>query len=82
MVKAYELAYRCQGEWYELAAATDVHHRFQRHSFGAVTGDALRLRVLETHGGTGGARVYEVRVRRAGDLVRPSGGGLPPSSSS
>ena len=62
LVKAYELAVWDEGAWRTVVREEENHHRFCRHSFEAVCTDKLRLRVLATHGQTGQARVYQVRV--------------------
>jgi hypothetical protein len=63
LVKSYELAVCSEGAWRVLVRETDNVHRFRSHAFAdAVTAEALRLRVLETHGGGRGARVYEIRA--------------------
>ena len=62
MVKAYELAYRTEGTWHDAVAESCNYHRFRRHQIGTVTADAVRLRILETHGEGESARVYQVRI--------------------
>jgi hypothetical protein len=62
LVKAYELAVWDEGAWRMVAREEENYHRFCPHSFEAVRTDRVRLRVLATHGRTGQARVYQVRV--------------------
>lgn len=62
LVKAYAIERREDGEWREIVAESDNHHRFRRHTFVPVTATALRLRVLETHGDGETTGVFQVRV--------------------
>jgi hypothetical protein len=62
LVKVYELACWDGSDWRTLAREECNYHRFRRHPFAPLTSDKLRLRIIETHGGTGVARVYQVRV--------------------
>ena len=65
LASEYELACWQDGTWRVLAHEHDNYHRFRRHQFEPVTSNRLRLRVLATHSGNAGARVYQVLVKRA-----------------
>ena len=62
-VKAYELSvWEKDSEWKTIVWENENHNRFKIHSFEPVCSNKLRLRVLETHGGKNGARVYQIGV--------------------
>ena len=62
LTKAYDLSIPRAGEWIPVAEESCNYHRFRSHSFASVETDRLRLRILETHGEDGQARVYQVSV--------------------
>ncbi len=53
--------------WRRILAVAGNYRRCRSHDFEATTTRALRLRVLRVHGEGQGARVYSVRVGRAGN---------------
>ena len=63
LAKAYDLSARVEGEWVCLAEEDGNVHRLRTHLFDPVLAQQLRLRIRETHGGNGQARVYQVVVR-------------------
>ncbi len=65
LVKSYVLEAFVEGNWVCLVREDNNYHRFRRHRVGNVLSDKLRLRVLETYGGSDkgcSARVYQIRV--------------------
>jgi len=70
LAKAYDLSIRQDGQWACLADEDNNIHRFRVHAFESVSTDQLRLRVQETHGEDGQARVYQVAVFAEGGSTR------------
>ena len=62
LAKTYDLSIGRNGEWVPLIQEENNIHRFRIHTFEPITTDQLRLRVLETHGEGGQARVYQISV--------------------
>ena len=60
-VRDYRIEARLEGEWTTVTAATGNYQRFRRHTFDAVTADALRL-VVEATNGLSAAEVFELRA--------------------
>ena len=62
LVKAYEVSALSDSGWTTVASEETNIHRFRIHELDPVSTDRLRLRVLDTHGGGGLARVYQISV--------------------
>lgn len=61
-VRGYELSAWENGQWKLIAREESNYHRFRTHSFKTLISSRLRLRILNTHGGTQSARVYQINV--------------------
>lgn len=67
IAKAYRIEGRTSdGTWIELTSETNNHQRRRVHGFGTKRIDALRVSILETHGGLT-ARIVEIRAYRGTD---------------
>ena len=60
-VRDYRIEARIDGAWTTVADASGNYQRFRRHSFDAVTTDAIRL-VVEATNGLAAAEVFELRA--------------------
>jgi len=63
LTKTYDLSVWKNGEWAPLIQEKNNIHRFRVHTFEPVSTDRLRLRIPETHGEGGQARVYQISVQ-------------------
>jgi hypothetical protein len=60
LTKAYEVSVSIDAGWTTLVREENNIHRFRTQELDPVTTRRLRLRVLDTHGGGGLARVYQI----------------------
>ena len=67
LTKVYELSIWQDEQWVDLFREENNIHRFRIHEFEPVSTDRLRLRILDTHGEGGQARVYQISVFAAGE---------------
>ena len=60
LAKAYEISVLTDEGWTAVVREETNIHRFRVHELEPLTANRLRLRVLDTHGGGGLARVYQI----------------------